>query len=288
MKSTIKLLITLTLFLSTWNAGSAQIIIVNTNEVLKADSIDNAIFSVQYEMSFVTDTLNPEKTANETMMLKVGRQSSVFYSYSKYLTDSIVERYKASGAGLDAISEALNKYRSRITWKVYKNYPTGKVTWLDQLAMNRFRCEENNEAQQWQIHPDTTTILSYPCQRATCYFRGRVWEAWFAMDIPRSEGPWKLHGLPGLILKAQDSRGHYTFECTGITQHHGRDPITIATTNHEPVSRKNLNKLYERYAADPVGYSTATNPNVKITIKNESGETIRAPKNTPFNPIEHD
>lgn len=268
------------------NVVDAQIIIINTDENIKGDSIDNTLITVQYEMTFIQDTLKPDKVAEETMMLKIGKQSSVFYSYSRYITDSIVEKNKARAAGLDVIREELAKYPSRVTYKVYKNCPVGKVSFLDQLAMNRFRCEEENEVQQWQIHPETTTILSYPCQKATCRFRGRDWEVWFTMDIPRSEGPWKLHGLPGLILKAQDSRGHYIFECTGIIQNRGNNPIVFTGSGSQPISRKNLNKMYERYAADPVGYSTASAPNVKIKITDESGQSIKPPKNTPHNPIE--
>lgn len=267
---------------------NAQMVIniVDTNEITKADSIDSAVFTVQYETKFMPDTLKPDRMIEETMILKIGRQTSVYYSYAKFLTDSIIEADKAAGASMDVIREHLNKYRTVIYYKVYKNYPAGKVTYLDQLAMNRFRCEETNEVQQWQVHPETMTLLSYPCQRATCHFRGRVWEAWFTLDIPRSEGPWKLHGLPGMILKAQDSRGHYMFECTGITQSQSNDPIMFSAKNYEPISRKNLNKVYERHAADPVGYATASAPNVKVIIRDESGQEVKAPKNTPHNPIE--
>ncbi|NDV82649.1 GLPGLI family protein [Bacteroides sp. 51] len=290
MKLNIKNMATLGVLLLLAGFANAQMVIniVNTNDVTKADSIDNTLFTVQYETKFMPDTLNPEKLQEETMMLKVGRQVSVYYSYAKYLTDSIIEVDKATGASMDMIREHLTQFSAKVSYKIYKNYPAGKVTFQDQLVMNRFICEEDNEIPKWQIHPDTATILSYTCRKATCHFKGRDYEAWFTMEIPRSEGPWKLNGLPGLILKAQDSREHYTFVCTGITQSRGSNPIMISKNNYEPISRKNLNRMYERFAADPVGYSVASAPNVTIKIHDESGREAKAPKNMPYNPIELD
>jgi hypothetical protein len=38
-------------------------------------------------------------------------------------------------------------------------------------------------------------------------YGGRIWNAWYSEDIPASTGPWKFYGLPGFVLKAEDSTG---------------------------------------------------------------------------------
>lgn len=256
--------------------------IADPNESMKAEVIDEVQFVVQYQTKMMTDTLNPENITEESMILKVGAKSSEYYSYTRFVTDSLFkEQLKASGTGLVRRNKADD--HGIITYQIYKNYPAGKVTTLDKIAMSRFRCEENNETPVWQLLSDTMTILSYPCQKAVCHFKGRDYEAWFTPEIPRNEGPWKLHGLPGLILKASDSQGHYTFECTGLIN--TKENLLFGAERFENVSRKNLDKIYERYANDPVGFVTSSNPNVKIVIKDESGEN-KSVKNMPYNPIE--
>ena len=218
------------------------------------------------------------------MILKVGAKNSSYYSYTRFVTDSLLkEQMMKSGNGM--IRRERSEDMGIVTYQIYKNYPAGKTTTLDKIAMNRFRCEEENEVPSWELLTDTMTILSYPCQKAVCHFKGRDYEAWFTTEIPRSEGPWKLNGLPGLILKAADSQGHYTFECTGLVN--AEEKVMFGADGYEPISRKNLNKVYERYAMDPVGYVTSSSPNVKIIIKDESGEN-KSVKNIPYNPIERD
>lgn len=158
---------------------------------------------------------------------------------------------------------------------------------MDALAASRFRCEEKEERPEWTLLPDTMTILSYPCRKATCHFKGRHYEAWYTPEIPKNEGPWKLCGLPGLILKAQDSQGHYTFICTGIELSRDKNPILFGGNDFEPISRKNLQKAYERYAADPIGYIALTSPQVKVTVTDDNGKPYQ-PKNMPYNPIERE
>lgn len=266
--------------------AQVMINITRTDEIIKTEPIDDALFSVQYETSFLPDTLSPDKRLKETMMLKAGRICSSYYSYAAFLRDSAMTADREKGAGMDVIRENAMRFQSMINYKVYKNYPAGKVTMLDQVAMNSYRCEEENESPAWELHDETMEVISYTCHKATCRFRGRDYTAWFTPEIPRSEGPWKLHGLPGLILKAEDSKGHYTFEATGIVQAGEEEKILFGANGFEPISRKNLNKMHERNTADPVGFAKASNPNMQIIIKGPDGEEMRSPKNMPFNPIE--
>lgn len=57
----------------------------------------------------------------------------------------------------------------------------------------------------WKISGETKKIGDFHVQKATTEFRGRNYTAWFTVDIPLPYGPWKLQGLPGLILEAYDT-----------------------------------------------------------------------------------
>jgi len=267
---------------------TAQMVInvVNTDEVLKAKAIDDLLFTVQYHTTFLHDIVKPESREDETMMLKVGKKLSQYYSYTKYLTDSVIEIDKANGASKEVIIEHLQQYSPKVVAQVYKNFPDGKVTTLDRLIMTNLICEEKNERPEWEILSDTMTVASYPCHKATGTFKGRTYEVWFTTEIPRSEGPWKLNGLPGLILKAKDTEGHYTFECTGLIQNHTGEKIMFPGADYEPVTRKHLAKMYERYVADPAGFIKVTAPNLTMRFQDEDGQETRGPRNIPYNPIE--
>ena len=69
---------------------------------------------------------------------------------------------------------------------------------------------------EWILHEDTMTVLGYVCKRATTHYRGRDWEVYYTSDIPLSRGPWKLWGLPGLIVHATDADGYFLFEMTNF------------------------------------------------------------------------
>lgn len=68
----------------------------------------------------------------------------------------------------------------------------------------------------WKISNETKTILGFPCKKATTTFRGRKYTAWYAENIAVSQGPWKLRGLPGLILAAKTDDGAFSFEAINI------------------------------------------------------------------------
>jgi len=61
----------------------------------------------------------------------------------------------------------------------------------------------------WEISTETKKIVRFSCTKATANFRGRSYVAWFTTDIPLPYGPWKLMGLPGLIIEAYDTNLEY-------------------------------------------------------------------------------
>lgn len=267
----------------------AQINVIDLNEVFHNDSIDQARLVVQYEMKYVKDTTNEKQLLDplkETLMLEIGQRVSKCYSYTFYLRDSVLTADYKAGASQETITQHAQAYGySSVSYQIFKNHPMGKVTTIDRLATTNILCEEDNERPEWQLHSDTMTVLSYPCQKATCRFKGRDYTAWYTMDIPVSDGPWKLYGLPGLILKAEDSRGHFNFTCTGLEQSHDAKPILIHTKGREKLSRKELDKMYERFYSDPIGFMEATSPNVKVNITDGQGNPIKK-FSEPYNPIE--
>lgn len=135
---------------------------------------------------------------------------------------------------------------------------------------------------QWKIHSDHKEILGYDCQKATCNFRGRSYTVWFAKDIPVSEGPWKLKGLPGLILEAVENESKYNYFAKSIVISSDLKEPTIEKEyfDKEIPNSKNLkevilleneylnNKRSELMASFPVG-TVFNNP----TLRSASKET---------------
>ena len=68
----------------------------------------------------------------------------------------------------------------------------------------------------WKISGDTATFGGLHCQKATCHFKGRDYIAWFCPDLPVHSGPWKLNGLPGVIVDARDTRNDVIFAFDGV------------------------------------------------------------------------
>ncbi|MDO6744242.1 GLPGLI family protein [Tenacibaculum soleae] len=76
----------------------------------------------------------------------------------------------------------------------------------------------------WKITDEFKDIGEYKCQKATGYFRGRTYNCWFTQQIPIPFGPWKLQGLPGLIIEVKDAKKEIYFRVTKVNF---KDTITI-------------------------------------------------------------
>ena len=87
----------------------------------------------------------------------------------------------------------------------------------DRLFQTRFDVVDSLHRMRWQLTGKSQTILGYPCLSATTTFRGRAYTAYYAPKLAIANGPWKLGGLPGLILAAKTDDGFQEWRATNVT-----------------------------------------------------------------------
>jgi GLPGLI family protein len=175
----------------------------------------------------------------------------------------------------------LNRYQ------LYINYPENKTTTTDFIFSGQYFFEEQNEVLDWTILSDTTQILGNNCQKALTTFRGRSYIAWFAPDIPLSAGPYKFRGLPGLIVKVEDTKSNFVYECIGIEYLLQKRPIVFNGSSFTKVTRTEYRKLLKAGFDNP--YEVLINANRgHITMSEEVAAKIRREmqRPLPYNPIE--
>lgn len=251
--------------------------------------IDKLKYTITYRTKSVRDTTKTDSEGrydyeNDDMQLEVGEKVSYFYSatyraYEEELRKSVDTNNIAVPTSTSA--------RGSISMDFYRNYPTGKSTYLDKVIREKFRITEPLEQPQWDIIADSTKqILNYDCQMARCTFKGRTWTAWFTADIPLDNGPWKLCGLPGLILRAYDSKQQYIFDCVGMKQAGEAENIT-----YDPKFDKYATatmKEFVDYQAKAVPEDALAASGIKIEVPEEMKAELmkKLAKPMPSNPLE--
>ena len=184
--------------------------------------IDRAHMKCLYRYVYTFDTLKNE-LRDDLLILQIGKEVSKCYSYYTFQCDSLRRTPDGAKVWSELFRRAIEKDgiygdfpHVRMSTYVYKNYPTGQMTITDRISLQDYCYVDSLHAQTWTMGDSTREVLGYTCQQATADFRGRHWTAWFATDIPVSDGPWKLGGLPGLILEAYDERQQHVFTAVGL------------------------------------------------------------------------
>lgn len=141
---------------------------------------------------------------------------------------------------------------------VVKSTEAGIMKVYDTAGMEQYLVEEPLENIEWTLVEDSAkNVLGYACVMATADYHGRKWTAWFTPEIPVQAGPWKLAGLPGLILEADADNGFYSFVATGI-QNTDRLIIPVYLGDrYEKISRKDFLKAQRSFLDNPLGQINA-------------------------------
>jgi len=158
-----------------------------------------------YEYKFITDSTKIDDVNSELTYLDIAKKGSKFYSQKNNIADSIhQDRVKKGTRDFTGIDYGL------VPYVVEKSYPDFKIDFFNNLDMNKYKVSDNRKM-DWKILPQKEKIGEFNTQKASINFGGRIWTAWFVSDIPIQDGPYKFHGLPGLIVKIEDKTKSHSF-----------------------------------------------------------------------------
>lgn len=226
-----------------------------------------------YDYSFSVDSagiIDGEREADKMLLQIAPDGLSKFTSLTSITTDSVIMNTTPEQRAEAIMNGKLKKGESM---NVFKNYPApGRMTNTEIVCEDWFRYEEEIPDFGWELTDSVKTILGYECKGARCTFRGRDWTVYYAEDIPVMEGPWKLCGLPGLIMEAQADGDEYSFVCIGIRNNSPR-PITLYDVPYNNASRLKFYDAKHRYDINPYAYFEATGGG-KVTVVDENGNPV--------------
>lgn len=180
---------------------------------------DSALLNAQYtrfiyQVSMKLDSTNRNEIKTERARLDISENQSFFYGENRIKRDSLIERMRAT-RNFDR--NAMQNLRSALDYIVEKSFSKNTTVFKGRIGRDIYEYEEDR-AMIWKILPETIKIGTYETQKAETTFAGRKWFAWFTQEIPFHDGPYKFKGLPGLIVKVEDTKGDYSFDLMQTTK----------------------------------------------------------------------
>ena len=237
----------------------------------QTEIVDTAQFVAVYDYECRTlDDEDAPVTDRMQVVVQVGRRVTKSMPYSAYpVYDNESKPDVAAG-----FQEALMHMPT-----VWTGLPTGQTTVREFIFPHEYEGSEETPEIAWTLEEDTMTVSGYHCQQATATFRGVEWHVWYTDEIPSSAGPWRLRGLPGLIIKAE-SEAH-TFCLAELRME--ASPITAPEQNPE-VHRmkyakllKHRNEVYghKQYAKNPTYYIPDLQGSITdMSVLNHNGQQL--------------
>jgi len=183
--------------------------------VARAQKPDTAQILVHYKFSHLLDTNNRAHPYTENMVLFVGKASGSYKSYDTQLQNELYRKQ---------FQEQLNNSPGnfRLDRKItgsgaeYYQFTNSRKMVRKEVLVDPYIINDVLPAINWHISSNTANFGELHCQKATCHFKGRDYTAWFCPDLPVRVGPWKLNGLPGVIVEAYDTKKEVVFRFDGV------------------------------------------------------------------------
>lgn len=238
--------------------------------------VDSSIIECIYNYRVIDHSLGDMREYHA--ILELGDSIFKYESYGSYRLDSALVGKQQMTLG--EFFDFYNKYSPDFKEFLLENVNANKLSYYGKVSIDKFMYHEEVPHIDWALSDSTKEICGYLCHQATATFRGRNWIAWYC-DIPKSVGPWKLNGLPGLILAAETEDKEHTFSAISVRK--SSSPITVNDKEYFKTTREHFNQALADYKSNP----TKSWKNSPLAPKDMNGKTMPMPKRKLFySPLE--
>lgn len=204
----------------------------------QAEKIDSTQFVAFYHYSIQTqDDEGQNVTDSLRLALLVGTRATRCIDIFSYNRDRRVSQ---------EMMNAFMMHHQNVLTDVEKM----EVVATEPIYPHRYITHEPLAKIDWILSDDTLSIGGLLCHRATGELYGKQWTVWYSEEIPSSAGPWKLRGLPGLIVKAEDAEVIHCFTLYE-TKNEVRDINTLGNPNYQKLTRKKLMEFKKKIFGNP-------------------------------------
>jgi len=205
-------------------------------------------YLVKYNFTFAQDSLNPSKKIAEEMILKTDKNGFALMSNHAFSSDTIKDDIttliadgKLSATDLMMINSEVNKYR------IYFEKDSARYFLKTQVNGLLFDFEDEVPEIKWDLSDEKKIINEFEVKKATTKLFGKNWTAWYAEDIEVPYGPYKFHGLPGLILEINDEKNNFHYKVSSVIKDTTNYPIhkKYNAVNSKRIEFENAIKAYK-------------------------------------------
>ena len=264
---------------------------------------EKTILNVVYEFKHVRDLANPEPPYVADMVLSLAKNTSRYttiyvYNNNKPALLAQQEQLQSTASSsattvVGGLGLLVNNGGVFLREETLKDLKEQALTQYTFLGNKTYLLNSKIPKINWKITKEKKELGDYSCQKAVGDYAGRTYEAWFTTDLPFQNGPWKLGGLPGLILEARDLKEEVQFIFKEITRNTDPEETTETFQLYPqlaiPVNAKELRRLELSFMKDPIGVLNAVFPDTQVAIMNMEDPSNRSlDKIEEYNPLELD
>lgn len=248
----------------------AQITAPFPQDLQKKSAIDTARYKVTYNLKYKNHPVD-KNYLSDVRNVYIGKHYVRDFSDIIFHFDSLCTEASRHGA----------MTRSNIQgnpWPIELIVEGGKkadIKYRMPLQTGVLNFQQDLPQFNWKFIEGTDTIIGYPCSKATVSFAGRNYTAWYTQEIPLPFGPYKFGGLPGLILRIQDSEEQYIWEAIGFERSNAQI-LTYKYEGEKKCSVEEASKTIARIFKSPLSFISASMGGGKITMLDKNGKVKKS------------